>query len=469
MSDTTVAGLCRLTVRAPARTVDLAVPSDVPVADLLPTVLRYASEEAAVLEEEGLDHGGWVLQRLGGKPLEEEGSLEALGIRDGEVLFLRPLRDALPDVRLDDLVDGIANVTRDRLHGWTPAAGRRLLLGAAATALFLGLVLLAWPGGSSDTRIAAASAGGLLLLAGAASAARAVGDSAAAATLGFLAALHLALAGWLVPGGDIAGPAAHHVLGARLMAAGAAGAAGAVLALAATAVTPPFFLATALAAIASALAGALMNTLDVAVDGAVAALAVLLALSGPFVPGIAFRLSGMRMPALPADAAQLQEGIEPYQGRDVATRTEIAGGWMTALYAATGAVCAAALAPLALHPDLPEALTAAVLSLLLLSHGRGLVSVPQRLALVVPGLWGAVLLGATAGAEAGPAGRPLLLAGVFAAAAVLAVASWTVPGRRLLPYWGRAAELLHSALAIALIPLALWFLGVFGALRSLGG
>lgn len=42
MTDTSVTGLCHLTVRAPARTIDLAVPSDVPVADLLPTVLRYA-------------------------------------------------------------------------------------------------------------------------------------------------------------------------------------------------------------------------------------------------------------------------------------------------------------------------------------------------------------------------------------------------------------------------------------------
>ncbi|MGW2014585.1 type VII secretion integral membrane protein EccD [Streptomyces sp. NPDC001927] len=469
MTDTSVAGLCRLTVRAPARTVDLAVPADVPVADLLPTLLRYAGEEGAELEEEGLEHGGWTLQRLGGRPLEEEGTLETLGVRDGEVLFLRPMREALPDVRLDDLVDGIANVTRDRLHGWSPAAGRRLLIGMTATVLSLGLVLLAWPGGPVTTRIVVAGAAGLLLLAGAASASRAVGDHGAAATLGFLAALHLALAGWLLPGGEIAGPDAHHVLGARLLAAGAAGAAGAVLALAAAAVTPPFFLAGAVAALATALAGALMNTLDVPVDGAAAALAAALALTGPFVPGLAFRLSGMRMPALPADAAQLQEGIEPYQGRDVATRTEIASGWMTALYAATGAVCAAALTPLARHPDLAEVLTASVLSLLLLLHGRGLVNVRQRLALVVPGMWGAVLLGLAAGAAVGPEDRPLLLAGVFAVAAALAVASWTVPGRRLLPYWGRAAELLHSALAIALVPLTLWVLGVFGALRSVGG
>ncbi|MGW4544010.1 EsaB/YukD family protein, partial [Streptomyces chartreusis] len=46
MTDSAVAELCRLTVRAPSVSVDLAVPADVPVADLLPTLLRYVGEEA---------------------------------------------------------------------------------------------------------------------------------------------------------------------------------------------------------------------------------------------------------------------------------------------------------------------------------------------------------------------------------------------------------------------------------------
>ncbi|NEA12144.1 type VII secretion integral membrane protein EccD, partial [Streptomyces sp. SID10692] len=60
-------------------------------------------------------------------------------------------------------------------------------------------------------------------------------------------------------------------------------------------------------------------------------------------------------------------------------------------------------------------------------------------------------------------------AGLLAAAAAVAIAAWTVPGRRLVPYWGRAGEILHSALAIAVLPLALWVLGVYGALRAING
>ncbi|MET7455525.1 type VII secretion integral membrane protein EccD [Streptomyces sp. NPDC005574] len=466
MTDSSVAGLCRLTVRAPARTIDLAVPADVPVADLLPTVLRYAGEE---IEESGLEHDGWVLQRLGGTPLDEEATLAAVDLKDGEVLYLRPHTEALPQVRLDDLVDGIATVTRDRLHGWTPAAGRRLLLGLVVTLLTLGLLVLAWPGGPAGPRIVTAGVAGLLLLAGAASASRAVGDAAAGATLGFMAAPFLALAGWLLPGGEIAGPHAYQVLGARLLAASAAGAGGAVLALALTAVRTPLFAASALVAVAGAVAGGLMSVFDLATDGAAAAVASLAVLLGGFVPSLSFRLAGMRMPALPTNPQQLQEGIEPYSGEDVATRTELASGWMTGLYAASGILCAGCLVPLSRHAGLAEILTAVALALLLLVHGRGMVNVWQRLALVLPGAWGVVLLVLALAADTAPADRPLLVAGLLALATVLAVASWTVPGRRMLPYWGRAAELLQSLLAIALLPLALWVLGVFAALRALNG
>jgi hypothetical protein len=47
--------------------------------------------------------------------------------------------------------------------------------------------------------------------------------------------------------------------------------------------------------------------------------------------------------------------------------------------------------------------------------------------------------------------------------------SWTVPGRRLLPYWGRAGDLLQSAAAIGLLPSVLWVLGVYGDLRGIKG
>ncbi|WP_431776949.1 type VII secretion integral membrane protein EccD [Streptomyces cucumeris] len=466
MTDSATAGLCRITVRAPAKSIDLAVPADVPVADLLPTLVSYAGD---TLAEEGLEHGGWVLQRLGGGPLEEDASLESLGLLDGETLYLRPRADTLPEVLLDDLVDGIATTMADRPFGWTARTARRVLLALLVLTLAAGLVVLAQPGYSGSVRALAAAAAGVLLLGGAGSASRAVGDAEAGAALGFTAVPYFALAGWLLPGGELSGPHHYTTLGARLLAAGAAGAGGAMLAVAVVAAFAALFLALVAVAVATVLAAVLMMTWDLGPAHAAGIIALAAVVFGAFVPSMSFRLSGLRMPPLPTNAQQLQEGIEPHAPSAVAARTVVADGWMTGLYAATGAICAACLYGLAYRPSLPNTLTVVALSLLLLLHSRGLGNTLQRLSLVTAGIWGAVLLAHDAATSATPAGRLLLTASLLAVAAATAIASWTVPGRRLVPYWGRAAELLHSAMAISLLPLSLWVLGVYGALRAFNG
>ncbi|MFE6161868.1 type VII secretion integral membrane protein EccD [Streptomyces sp. NPDC056486] len=468
MTDSAVAELCRLTVRAPSVSVDLAVPADVPVADLLPTLLRYIGEE---VEEAGLDHAGWVLQQLGDAPLDEETTLARAGLADGAVLYLRPHTEALPEARLDDLVDGIADTAGRRLHTWHPGAARGLLVGTAVATVVVALVLVLWPGvsDSGSLRAVCAAVAGLLMLAGAGSASRAVGDRLSANALGLLVAPCLALAGWLLPGGEMSGPDAVKVAGARLLAAGAAGAGGAVLALAATAVGAPALLATALVSVATAIAGALMGYTGMGASASVALVAAVVTLAASAVAPFAFKLAGLRLPALPSTAAQLQEGIEPYAGDEVAERTELAGRWVTALFAATGTIAAAALVVLTQHPSLPEVLASLVLSLLLLLHCRGLVHIGQRLTLTVPGVWGLLLLARAWAVDSDGTGRLVVFAVLFAAAAGLVVAAWIVPGRRVLPYWGRAGELAHTLFAVALLPLSLWVAGLFGWLRGLFG
>ncbi|MFE0731266.1 type VII secretion integral membrane protein EccD [Streptomyces antibioticus] len=465
MTDTQVANLCRVTVRAPARSIDLAVPSDVPVADLLPAVIGYGGDE---LDESGLEHGGWVLQRLGGPPLDPEGTLDSLGLRDGEALYLRPRAEALPEVHLDDLVDGISTTMRSRPLGWTPEASRRLLHGLAVATLTLGIVFLTLPGLPGWLRALAASVAGLLLLAGAGSAARAVGDSAVGSVLGLMAVPYFTLAGWLLPGGELSGAEGDAVLGARLLAASAAAGGAAVLALAAVGMYPALFLGTASVAAAGALGAALL-ILELTPEQAAGFVVVVVVLFGGLVPSLSFRLSGMRMPPLPTNPQQLQQGIDPYPVAEVETRTTLADGWMTAFYTAVGAVCLPCLTVLAAEPDLAEVLTVVALTLLLLLHSRGLGNVLQRIALTAAGVWGAALLLFAAALGLGPEGRLTLTAGLLGLAAAITIASWTVPGRRLVPYWGRAAELLHSLAAISMLPLTLWSMGVYGTLRGING
>ncbi|MFZ3474349.1 type VII secretion integral membrane protein EccD [Streptomyces sp. 2.9] len=458
MSGGAVTGLCRLRFRGPLKVVELSVPSDVPLADLLPAVVGFSGEELA---EEAVEAGGWVLQRLGAEPLDEELSAEALGLRDGEELHLRHRRDTLPVVHFDDLVDGIATGLRERGDSWRPALTHHLALALALLALAGGIALLALPG-PHQLRITSAATIGILLLLCAGSASRAVGDAGAGTALGAAAVPYLALAGALLPA------AAGDTTAARLLAASSAAAGGAALALGAVGCSAPLFLGVAVGAALGMAAGAIaLAGLPLGHTAALAAVVVVA--FGAFAPSFSFRMSGLRLPALPRNAEELQENIEPFPAADVLARSAVADGFLTAFHVVVGAACAGCLTLVAgLDGWAPAALTGALSSLLLL-HARTVGSVPQRLALLLPGVYGLALLTADRAAGLAPGERPLLLSALVAVAGALAVVSWTVPGRRLLPYWGRIADLAHSLAALSLLPLALTVSGVFQMIRSIGG
>ncbi|WP_442816249.1 hypothetical protein [Streptomyces sp. NBC_01233] len=99
---------------------------------------------------------------MGGAPLDPESVLDSLALREGEALYLRARDEALPDVHLDDLVDGISTAMQDQSHGWNADASRRLLHGLAAATMMLGLVALALPGAAGWIRAIGAATAGLL-------------------------------------------------------------------------------------------------------------------------------------------------------------------------------------------------------------------------------------------------------------------------------------------------------------------
>src|SRR4029453_11506020 len=76
---------CRLTVLAPRQRVDVALPSDVPVAELVPMVLELVGEPGR-----GVAPRPWRLSGIAGGPLPAAATLGELGVLDGELLRLRP-------------------------------------------------------------------------------------------------------------------------------------------------------------------------------------------------------------------------------------------------------------------------------------------------------------------------------------------------------------------------------------------
>jgi hypothetical protein len=130
-------------------------------------------------------------------------------------------------------------------------------------------------------------------------------------------------------------------------------------------------------------------------------------------------------------------------------------------------VAAGCLTVLAFETSWAPLTLAAVLCALMFTHARAIGGAWQRLAVVLPAAYGSVLLTVQLVLRTDDGSRPLLLAGLLAVAAVLAITGWTLPGRRLVPYWGRAVDLLHLLFAIVLVPLALLVAGLYQYLRGL--
>jgi hypothetical protein len=166
--------MCRLVIHGPGRQLHVGVPADVLIGDLLPALLHHFG---GGLADAGLAHAGWILQRLGDAPLDEDLTVAGLGLRDGDRLHLRPRSDQIPPIHFDDLADGIATGVRSRAGVWRPKMIRWAALGAFTTLAAVGVPVLAM---SATHAAAAACAAGLAIcgLAGAFALTRAGGDHA---------------------------------------------------------------------------------------------------------------------------------------------------------------------------------------------------------------------------------------------------------------------------------------------------
>src|ERR1035438_6126174 len=137
MSSPGGADVCRVTVVGPSRRIDIALPGYVSFADLFPAVARYAGLDGPEVVGEA---GGWVLQRLGQEPFAPAMTPLQAGLRDGEMIYLRPYRAQLPQLAFDDVADVIATGLNDQPGRWGPRDIRRTALGTGVAALAAGAV-----------------------------------------------------------------------------------------------------------------------------------------------------------------------------------------------------------------------------------------------------------------------------------------------------------------------------------------
>ena len=69
-------------------------------------------------------------------------------------------------------------------------------------------------------------------------------------------------------------------------------------------------------------------------------------------------------------------------------------------------------------------------------------------------------------AAAPTARRLAVVAALVILAGVLVAAARVLPGRQMLPYWGRLADLAQMAAAMAVVPLVLAVLHLYGRVRA---
>lgn len=453
----------RVTVVTPENRFDVSLPSQTPLAHLLPTLLRQAGPD--IVEQARLT-GGWVLQRFGGWPLDVEQSAAALGVAEGEVLYLRPRHEELAPPVFDDVVDAVGWTLDNAAARWSPAATRGWSLGFGGALLVSGAAALTAAGARGQTAAAAVAAGvAILLILAAGTVSRALDDAVTGTLLGACSAAYALAGGYATTALHSHG--SPPATGSRL----AAGMAAALLAAAVAAVAvgggEPVFLALTISAVLGAGAGLIAPHASPAGAAAVVACAAFLLL--PVIPATAYRLARLPLPFLPTRAEELRQARGALPGAELAARTLVAQRYVSSLTAVVALVSAAAAAVAARGPGWAPPAFAVVAAVLPATRARTFVGRAQRAWLLAGSATAVAALATGLQPRLSGAGVAALIVApaVIAAVAVLSLA--VKPERSVSPAVSRWLDIAEVAIVIAAVPLTLQILGAYSALRSAAG
>ncbi|MER5180205.1 type VII secretion integral membrane protein EccD [Streptomyces sp. NPDC002896] len=474
-------GFCRVTIVAPDSRIDVALPDDVPVADLYPEILRLSQQSPA----EGAPVG-YHLVRRDGTVLDSSRSFAAQRILDGELLTLRPFADSLPPAVFDDVSEAVASaVTRDRTL-WsgdlTRAAG--LVGGGALPAL---LAFVAW---SADPRhdmhslpgiLAAVT--GVLLVVLAAVRARIYDDRASAVALGLGALPNVGVAGsGLLPLADGQGVGKLQFL----LACAAVLVASVVLTLCSPRGDGPFvaFVFSSAVGLVTAFVATLLHwtateTAALCAPVSVGALA--------FLPGLSMRFARLPIGFDPPNTSRSGYGDDlaprqPVDAERIAAQAHRGHELLVGLVGGCAVIAVGAAAVLGFATDVWAQLLAFATGVALLMRAHLFRYTAQVASILAAGLAALVLLGlglalnpplsalheALAGDHTALDIRTIWLVVVIAAAAALVTAIGLIaPRGGVTPFWGRFLEIAEAFVLLTLVPLTLAVFDVYATARAM--
>ena len=473
-------GLARVTISAPQRRVDVALPEHVPLAELLPELLRHAGEGLA---DDGERHGGWVLRRTDGVALTTAQGLFPQGVRDGEVLHLVPARNEWPELEYDDVVEAIAEGARRRGSVWTPSSTRTATLAGAGVLLALGLLAVVDAGTSWRGAPYVGLGLAVLLAVAGVTASRAYGDARAGAALGAYS-MPYAFAGGaaLFATGDRSGVVrlVPWLGNAELLSGSIALLLVAALCGVGVAASLRLFTAGAVVGLFGAI-GAVVSSVTSAAGAAAVVLCALICGIG-VLPMLAIRFGKMPMP--PVTLPTGKDAAEGFTAGNVAsaldaarerpdratvfaavTRTE---ELLAGMLLGHAVLAACSFLVISTSSGWATWTLIAVSSAALLLRSRLFVTLRQRVPLVVGGLSGVVAL--ALGLLSGNKDDVLFFA-ITGVALVLAitvvVAGATYSRKPPSPYLGRLADIAEALIIVSVIPVACSVIGLYSAVRDI--
>ncbi|MEU3273990.1 type VII secretion integral membrane protein EccD [Saccharomonospora sp. NPDC006951] len=453
--------LTKVTITTPKRGIDVALPEDVSVAELLPYILRHAGDDAA---DTGERHGGWALRRPTGERLDPRQTLGAQEVRDGEVLHLVPGQVEWPELEYDDLVEAVASGARRYGRSWGRVATRKAGLALCVGVLSLGVLVTflfrsPWlvPGLVMLIAAVVLTSVGVVL-------ARAVPDAKAGAAFAGPALLYAFVGGLVITAPNHLGlwelGAPHLLLGSvALLLFGIVGYVG-------VGATGRIFVAAIMIGVLSALGALFGNSMSP--DGAAALVLTIGIALLPGYPMLAIRMGRLPLPELPQRASDLLEDDKPKPTPLVFAAAARADEILSGLLLGLAVTSVFASFYLLAHGGGPWLIMLTLVAVALLLRAR-LFPVPrQRLPLLLGGvLAGGLLAYSFIDAPDDNAQVAFFLMAVGAIAMLIAFAGVVYSKKNPSPYLGRIADILDVVAILALIPFAAYITGFFGYVQGL--
>lgn len=468
-------GFCRVTIVAPDSRIDVALPDDIPVADIYPEILRLSQQSPAQSAPVG-----YHLVRRDGTVLDSARSFAAERILDGELLTLRPFSESLPPAVFDDVSEAVASAVTSERTLWsgdlTRAAG---LIGGGVLAVLLAFV--AWMGDPLHDMHSLpgilAGVAGVLLVVLACVRARVYDDRASAIALGLGALPNVGVGGsGLLPLADGQGIGKLQFL----LACAAVLLASVLLTLISPSGDGPFVAFVLASAIG--LLALFAATLADWTPAEIGALCAPIAVGGlAFLPGMSMRFArlpiGFDTPDTAPRSAYDTDPTprEPIDAERVAAQARRGHELLVGLVGGCALIAVGSSAVLGFSSNVWAQLLALTTGVALLMRAHLFRYTAQVAPVLAGGLASLMLLGL--GLALNPPDamdradldlRTIWLVAAIAAVAALVTAIGLIVSRGgLTPFWGRFLEIAEGFVLLTLVPLALAVFDVYATARSM--